>query len=180
MPVIEDADVQWAMRIVDVLAIGGTWTVPGVGVYEKTGEAEINLSEIHSARPIPDALGFTLFDKHEWLVMLFESMGWKITEEVLIVQDEYGESFAIPEDKIGDVGVCESGCGSLVRVEPASAGRLFIKIKKGDMSYVNGLKGICPVCGESSINEEFIGLHVVVDDTGARMKREARQEEEEE
>ena len=56
---------RFAVRLWSSLKIGsGTWTLPSVGVYKRTGERTLVLTEIHAGEPLTN-LG--LFDHHDFI-----------------------------------------------------------------------------------------------------------------
>jgi len=164
---IDEDDVIWAIKTFTSLAIGGTWHLQGVGVYERTAEDELTMIEIHHAKPTEESKG--LFESHEYLNLLANELGWKMRQQVRKAYDYEGKEMNIPEDRIGEANVCSKNCGTIVRIEPTGPGKVHALIEKG---------GICPICSGKGFGKDWDGVWVIVDDTGARLKMLAKMEEE--
>ena len=168
MPEPTQKDIEWAYRLWGSLALGGTWTLPAVGVYVKTSPNTLALGIIHNSKPIDDQFGNSIFDRHDWIVGLGELVGWSVIEDVQEAYDEMDEQIIIPNEDIGNVALCEAKCGAIFRVEELRAGVQYVRIS---------MEGQCPVCGEiEAIDEELRGLHVVVDDSAYILKQERLQQ----
>jgi len=169
IPEPQQTDIQWAYRLWTSMTLGGNWTLPGVGVYVRTGPAELTLTTIYSAKPHTDAFGNSIFDKHDWIVGLGEIMGFTILENVEVAFDETDEIMNIPKEKVGHVAICEARCGAIFKVNPLSAGVAYVKIDS---------ERTCPVCGEQGAVEPALeGVHCVVDDSSVILKKGIREEE---
>jgi len=173
---INEEEVEWALRLWNSLIVGdekdpiqsgGTWQLEGVGKYVRTALKELTLTEIHLDRHTPSEESRSLFDEHDYIATLGREIGWSVKTQVSKAYNYEGE-FSIPEDRIGDVMACQSRCGAIARVEPLDHGVVYYKLEDGQ----------CPVCGEPGfVDDDWLGLHVVIDDRGATLKR-LRQEEE--
>ena len=162
MPEPTQRDFEWAYRLWNGLSENGRWTLPGVGVYVRTGQNELTLNEIHYSRPIDDAFGNSVFEKHDWIVAIAEMISWSVQENIEHAFEETGEKILIPNECIGEVGVCLARCGAIMRVEPLSAGKAYVRIDS---------EGTCPICGEvEAIEDLFRGIHVVIDDSAFVLK----------
>ena len=169
MAITED-EVVWAFRLWNGLAEGGRWVVPDLGIYERTGEATLSLKELYAARPdhIVNEDNRSLFDTHDYLVALGTEVGWEIVLDIGKAYNQEGDVLNIPEDRYGQAAVCSKQCGAIVRIEPPEPAKIFVQINKG----------LCPVCGEKGFTKSWEGLHVYLDDTGARIKQFMNAEEE--
>jgi len=168
MPEPSAEDYEWASFLWNGLARDGVWVLPGVGRYKRTGPQEITLFELHSSKPAVDELGNSVYDRHEWISTLANSIGWSMFIEIERAFDEDG-AMNIPNDMIGRAYACKNHCGTIVRVEPPMPGIAFIQVNE---------LGDCPSCNERGSFEEVIGMHVVVDDRGFQMRKIHQLEEE--
>ncbi len=169
MPEPSKEDVDWAVNLWGSLKIEGTWTLPAVGVYRRTGANTMSLTHIHASRPNPDVFGQSLFDKHDWIVALGEVLGWTIIEEVEEAWDEDDERILVPLNSIGDAGVCSNKCGAIFTVQPIKAGVPYYKIDQD---------GTCPICmKKDSVPNYLRDMHVVVDDSAYLLKMKYSEEE---
>ena len=121
MPLPDPAneDFRWAERLWNTLVIadetegrmGGTWDMPSVGRYVRTGINELTFTEIHGDMTQPDQLGIMLFDKHDWIVRLAEGIGWTIRDEVqkADLTEDHFDPAEPPIENIGMVHVCKCG-----------------------------------------------------------------------
>jgi len=160
IPQPTNEDVEWSYLLWNSMTIGGLWTLPNVGVYERTGERELTLIEIHFSKPLPNTIT-SPFDQHHWIMVLADMINWKIEEKVKRAYD-HELLINIPDELIGDVSICKSKCGAMFRVEPLAAGTKY--------SLIDEL-ATCPCCGkEGSVEDELKGIHVVVDDAGWLLK----------
>lgn len=141
LPPPNDQDIMWAWRLWNTLSIkstdgafhglnseGGIWDMPGVGRYRRTGATELTLTEIHASQDTNE-LGITMWNRHDWIVLLAHQIGWVIisdqvqkadTEEVSPDQDEP------PLAHIGNVYACP--CGMIYSLLGADPDRLRIKV----------------------------------------------------
>lgn len=60
----EDAEISneqlaWCDRLWSSLRVGGKWQLPNVGIYIKTSDESLTLTELYFSRPTPDAFGNT-------------------------------------------------------------------------------------------------------------------------
>jgi hypothetical protein len=160
-PQPNEKDVEWAYLLWNSMTIGGEWTLPSVGVYVRTGETEMTLTEIHFSKPNEESLS-SVFDQHHWIMILADLIGWKIEEKVERAFD-YDLEVNIPDEMLGDVFVCSSRCGAMFRVEPLSTGVNYTLIDD---------EATCPCCGDvNAVDEALKGVHVVLDDTGWVLKQ---------
>ena len=179
MPEPTQRDFEWATRLWGSLAEHGRWILPGVGIYVRTEFKTMTLSAIHMARPADDAFGNSVFDKHDWIVGIGEMIGWEVNENILDAYDEGGDQIIVPDEAVGDVALCNAGCGAIFRVEPLEAGKPYVRIN---------MDGLCPICGElEAVDGLMRGIHVVIDETAVSLKaqrmkilQEAQAQEEEE
>lgn len=169
MPNPTQEDVEWAYLLWNSLADHGRWVLPGVGVYTKTAERELTLTEIHFSKPSSDEFGNSVFDRHHWIMLLGDNIGWTINENVVLAKDEDGV-LNIPQELVGHVSVCKQQCGTILRVEEPNPNEVYEMIGE-DLR--------CPCCNEEdSIDEKLRGVHVIVDDRAWHVIN-ARNEEEE-
>lgn len=168
MPDPNEEDVEWAYYLWNSLSQdNGKWVLPGVGVYRRTGEKTLTLTEIHFAKPNKNEFGQSVFDRHHWIMVLGDNIGWTIDESVESAKDEDGE-LNIPEELIGHVSVCSARCGAILRVERAIPSEIYEVI--GD-----DLK--CPCCQVEQVIEPILkGVHVIVDDRGWQLQQEREEE----
>ena len=156
---LHDDQARFAVRLWSSLKIGsGTWTLPSVGVYKRTGERTLVLTEIHAGEPLTN-LG--LFEHHDFIVRFANTIGWVVYEEIERAYDKEHQELNIPEDAIGRVTVCSADCGTVIRVEPVDVWKQYHKIEKG----------ICPHCGKKGLNKSWEGLHVVIDTTSVKLRK---------
>lgn len=173
---INEEEVEWALRLWNSLIVGeesdpvktgGSWQLEGVGKYVRTSLKELTLVEIHLDRHTPNEERRSLFDEHDYIATLAREIGWQIKTDVKKAYNFDGE-FSIPEERVGDVMACKSRCGAIARVEPLDQGVIYYKLDDGT----------CPICGEPGFDDpDWIGLHVVIDDRGATLKRQRLEEE---
>ncbi len=150
---------RFAVRLWSSLKIGGTWTLPSVGVYKRVGEKTLVLTEIHAGEPLSN-LG--LFEHHDFIVRFANEIGWAVYEEIERAYDKEHQELNIPEDAIGRVTVCSADCGTVIRVEPVDVWKQYHKIEKGS----------CPHCGKKGLDKSWEGLHVVIDTTSVKLRKE--------
>ena len=156
-------DIEWAYRLWNGLAIGGTWTLPDVGVYVRVDQNVLALGIIHNSKPSDDAFGQSVFDRHDWIVALGELLQWNVIEQIQEAYDEDDQQIRINPDDVGNVSLCQAKCGAILRVEELVAGVQYVRISD---------EGHCPLCGEvEAIDEDMRGLHVVVDSTAYDIKQ---------
>tara|TARA_B100000902_G_scaffold372981_1_gene400475 strand:- start:363 stop:887 length:525 start_codon:yes stop_codon:yes gene_type:complete len=158
-------EVEWCLRLWNSLRIGGVWTLEGVGTYVRTDLKEMTLTEIHIDRATPGDER-SLFDHHDYLATLAREIGWEMEMKVERAFTFDGE-FTVPEDRIGDVAVCNKKCGAIARVEPIAVEQTYYKLTDGE----------CPVCGKKGFTKDWHDLHVVIDDRGATLKAQKEEEE---
>ena len=168
MPEPTQRDIEWAYRLWNGLALGGTWTLPEVGVYVRTGDTQLTLGIMHSSKPVDDAFGSSIFDRHDWIVGLSELIGWNVKEDIHEAFDSYDDQIVVKDGDIGNVALCDTGCGAIIRIVALEAGVQYIPIS---------MEGQCPLCGElEAIPHEMRGKHVVVDDSAYLMKQKKARE----
>tara|TARA_R100001510_G_C7655044_1_gene213976 strand:+ start:2213 stop:2779 length:567 start_codon:yes stop_codon:yes gene_type:complete len=156
-------DIEWAYRLWNGLAIGGTWTLPDVGVYVRVDQNVLALGIIHNSKPSDDAFGQSVFDRHDWIVGLGELLQWNVIEQIQEAYDEEQQQIRINPDDVGNVSLCQARCGAILRVEELVAGVQYLRISD---------EGQCPLCGEiEAIDEDMRGLHVVIDSTAYDIKQ---------
>jgi len=153
---ITDNQIRFALRLWESLAIGGKWVLPNVGVYIRTGDTTLTLTELHTNAVVEEDRN--LFDSHDWIVELANQIGWVIYDEIQIAHDVEGKPRNIPMDMIGRVAACSNGCGIVIRVEPPTPWTAFEIIKEG----------ICPHCKQTGFDTEWNDIHVVVDDKSVK------------
>lgn len=163
---ISDNQIRFALRLWESLAIGGKWILPNVGVYVKTGESTLTLTELHTNTVIESDQN--LFDSHDWIVGLANRVGWVVFDDIQLAHDVDGKPRNIPENMIGSVAACGNGCGIVIRVEPPTPWVAFEVINDGE----------CPHCKERGFGVEWNGVHVVVDDRSVRTLAQMQIEEE--
>jgi hypothetical protein len=154
---IDEDEIKWAYNLWNSMMIGGTWELPGMGLYRRTGDAQLTLIEIHQSVPEPAS---SLFQQHQYIALLANEMGWEMVEAIERAYDKDSEPLNIPEGKIGRVAACSCECGSVIRIEPFVPGTICVKISDGQ----------CPVCGETGFDPSWNDIHVVVDDRGYILK----------
>ena len=154
---VREEEIRWAYNLWNSMTMGGSWVLPGLGIYRRTGERELTLIELHQSTPEPSD---TLFDNHEYITLLATEMGWEMKEAIERAFDKDAQPLNIPEDQIGRVAACSSDCGSVIRIEPFVPGTICVGISDG----------LCPVCGEIGFDPSWNGIHVVVDDRGYILK----------
>lgn len=167
MMITED-EVIWAFRLWTGLREGGKWVVPDLGIYTREGENTLVLTELFSATPTHEEGERSLFDTHDYLVLLGKEIGWEVIVSIEKAYNQEGDVLMIPEDRYGQAAVCSNQCGAIIRIEPPEPAKVFIQITDNE----------CPCCGERGFDDDWEGLHVIVDDTGARIKQFINQEEE--
>ena len=161
IPTPNKEDIEWAYLLWNSMTVGGEWTLPSVGVYERTGEVELTLKEIHYSTPLTDAVP-SVFDQHHWIMVLADLIGWRIEEKVERAFDHTIE-VNIPDEMLGDVSICNARCGAMFRVEPLSTGVNYTMIDDD---------ATCPCCGGTNCVDEVLkGVHVVLDDGGWVLKQ---------
>jgi len=153
---ITDNQIRFALRLWESLTIDGQWIAPNIGKYVRTGDKTLTLVELFTSRVADD--DFNLFDRHDWIVELGNSVGWVITENIQIAYDLEKKPRNIPENMIGKVAACSNGCGVVIRVEPPTPWIAFQVIKER----------VCPHCKEVAFDSEWNDVHVVVDDKSVR------------
>ena len=169
--------VDWCDRLWTSLKIGASWTLPTVGVYQKTGHYQLTLTELFFSSPTPDAFGNDAFDNHDWVIYVAGLLNWSVETEIERAFDWSGEEITMwDSDRIGDVAVCSKNCGAVIRIEPYEAGNHYTQITRADIktgvdewdSIVE--QGSCPCCDLPAFGKEWVGCWVVVDDKAARLK----------
>jgi len=124
LPPPTEKDAMWAWRLWNTLAIastdgafhgldrdGGIWDMPGVGRFRRTGPTELTLTEIHASQE-PDALGITMWNKHDWIVLLGHSIDWVVITDRVQKADDDIVSPDRDEPQLVDIGkihVCPCG-----------------------------------------------------------------------
>jgi len=166
---ITEEQVHWAYRLFNSLAPHGRWTLPGVGVYERTGDRTLTFVEMFTSRPRPDSM-VSIWDQHDFIVALANSLDWEVQVNIVSAYDIDHNPLNIPEDRIGDVAVCSKKCGTIVRIEPPEPGVVLHKIENKK----------CPICDKVGFNKEWDGLHVYVDSRGAALRQEREMDRREE
>ena len=121
-------DIEWAYRLWNGLAIGGTWTLPDVGVYVRVDQNVLALGIIHNSKPSDDAFGQSVFDRHDWIVALGELLQWNVIEQIQEAYDEDDQQIRINPDDVGNVSLCQAKCGAILRVEELVAGVQYVRI----------------------------------------------------
>ena len=165
---ITEDEVIWAFRLWNGLAEGGRWVVPDLGIYQRTGENTLTLTELYAATPEHIAGERSLFDTHDYLVLLGNEIGWTVDLGIEKSYNQEGEVLTITADRYGQAAVCSKQCGTIVRIEPPEPAKIFVQLTDRK----------CPTCGEVGFTKAWDGLHVFVDDTGARIKQYMNAEEE--
>ena len=106
---ITNEQLAWCDRLWTSLRIGGKWQLPNVGIYIKTGEDSLILTELYFSRPTPDAFGSNAFDTHDWVIQAGNILNWRIDSNIERAFDWSGEPVEEwAENRIGDVAVCDS------------------------------------------------------------------------
>ena len=166
---ITNEQLAWCDRLWTSLRMGGKWQLPNVGIYIKTGEDSLILTELYFSRPTPDAFGSNAFDTHDWVIKAGNILNWRIDSNIESAFDWSGEPVEEwAENRIGDVAVCDSNCGAIIRAEPFEPGKYYFKMESEN----------CPCCGEKGFSKDWVGYWVIIDDTATRLKRARRTEEE--
>ena len=141
LPPPNDQDAIWAWRLWNTLAIkstdgafhglnseGGIWDMPGVGRFRRTNATELTLTEIHASNE-PNALGITVWNRLDWIILLAAQIGWVVVtdrvqkadeEEVSADQDEP------PTHHLGAVYACD--CGMIYSLLGPDPNQLRIKV----------------------------------------------------
>ena len=164
MPEPTQRDIEWAYRLWNGLAMGGSWTLPAVGVYVRTGNKLLTLGIMHNSKPKDDVFGSSIFDRHDWIVGLGELIGWAVNEDIHEAFDSNEDSIIVLDEDIGNVALCLNNCGAIIRIVALEAGVQYIPIS---------MEGECPLCGMlEAIPHEMRGKHVVVDDSAYLMKQQ--------
>ena len=172
----EDAEISneqlaWCDRLWSSLRVGGKWQLPNVGIYIKTSDESLTLTELYFSRPTPDAFGNTAFDTHDWVIQAATILNWKVDTNIERSFDWSGEAVEEwPDDRIGDVAVCEANCGAIIRAEPFEPGKYYFKMENQS----------CPCCGKKGFSKDWVGHWVVIDDTATKLKRNRASRNEEE
>jgi RNA polymerase subunit RPABC4/transcription elongation factor Spt4 len=97
-------------------------------------------------------------------------LNWRVEEEIELAYDWDGEQVDNwPEDRIGDVAICEAKCGAIIRAEPYQPGRYYTQM----------VSNRCPCCNEIGFSDDWLNHWVVIDDTATKLKRRMRGSEEE-
>ena len=110
---ITQEQILWCDRLWSSLKIGAKWILPVVGVYTKTSENTLSLTELYFSTPTPDAFGSTAFDSHDWVLTVGTILNWDITEDIELARDWHGEVIdEWPTHMIGQVDVCSARCGT--------------------------------------------------------------------
>jgi len=117
LPPPTNEDFNWANRLWNTLVIadeaqgrqGGTWDMPSVGRYVRTGLNELTFTEIHGDMTAPDRLGITLFEKHDWICALADGIGWVVYDEVrkADLEESDFDPAEPPIEHIGMAHVCD-------------------------------------------------------------------------
>ena len=100
---IDEDEIKWAYNLWNSMMIGGTWELPGMGLYRRTGDAQLTLIEIHQSVPETSS---SLFEQHQYIALLANEMGWEMVEAIERAYDKDSEPLNIPEGKIGRVAAC--------------------------------------------------------------------------
>jgi len=159
---------RFAVRLWKSMAIGsGTWTLPGVGKYRRTGDTTLTLIEIHAGNPVNAVLG-NVFDRHDFIVKFANQVGWIVYENVEKAYDAEKVELNVPNEEIGRVAVCSADCGTVIRIEPVDVWKRFHKIEEG----------VCPVCLDDGFSDDWNGIHVVIDEKSVMLRRKQVEEEE--
>mgnify|MGYP006407812917 CR=1 FL=1 len=137
LPPPVDEDAHWAWRLWNSLQIadealaieGGSWDMPGVGRYHRTGLLEITLSEIHAPME-PDRLGITVWNKVDWITLLGNAIGWVVvTDQVRTADQEPVDDGDEPAlEHIGKVFACP--CGMIYSLRGPGGGLLRLKVSE--------------------------------------------------
>jgi len=169
MPNPNEEDVEWAYYLWNSLSRdGGKWILPGVGVYRRTGDKKLSLTEIHFAKPNKNEFEQSVFDRHHWIMVLADNIGWTIDEAVELAKDEDGQ-LNIPDEMIGHVSICNARCGAILRVEEPVPSEIYELIDE---------ELRCPCCQQEQVIEPALkGIHVIVDDRGWQLKKQRQEEE---
>tara|TARA_R100000995_G_scaffold41700_1_gene19419 strand:+ start:3526 stop:4065 length:540 start_codon:yes stop_codon:yes gene_type:complete len=172
---ISQEQILWCDRLWSSLKIGAKWILPVVGVYTKTSENALSLTELYFSTPTPDAFGSTAFDSHDWVLTVGTILNWDITEDIELARDWHGEVIdEWPTHMIGQVDVCSARCGTIIRAEPYRAGEHYVQLKKSD-----GKGTMCPTCNKVGFDRVWTDAWVVVDDSATQMRRRLGIKEEE-
>tara|TARA_R110002110_G_scaffold61609_14_gene172686 strand:- start:1171 stop:1980 length:810 start_codon:yes stop_codon:yes gene_type:complete len=168
LPPPQAHDAEWAWRLWNSLHIeGGIWDMPGVGRYRRTGPTELTLTEIHASME-PDRLGVNVWNKHDWVCLLAETVGWVVVGdqvEKADTQDAYDPEE--PElEHIGKAFACP--CGLVYSLHGVDAG--FTRYSVGDDGYC--LNTNCDIV----LPYPHAGRLNVVDDTALLAKMEAQEQ----
>ena len=136
LPPPHEKDAQWAWRLWHTLQIsdeahgiqGGIWDMPGVGRYRRTGINELTLTEIHATME-PDNLGVTVWNKHDWICILAQAIGWDVVSD----QVKKADQDVLPADEdepalehIGKVFACP--CGMIYSLRGPHSDVLRLKV----------------------------------------------------
>lgn len=179
LPMPNEQDSMWAWRLWNALQIpiekegafhgfdreGGTWDMPGVGRFQRTGHEELTLIEIH-ANMEPDATGVSVWHKRDWIVILGQTIGWNVIIDRVQKADEDPITPAPepPLEHIGKSHVCP--CGMIYTLLPASSSELRVKLNE-DGDCLN------PHC-DIVVPLPFASYMCVVNDSAVIAKQEAQ------
>lgn len=175
LPPPTETDANWANRTWSSLTIrverlgieGGSWDMPSVGRYRRTGPQELTLTEIHGSRQ-PDHIGVTMWNKHDWICFLAEAIGWVIIDDKVETADEEEvprDRDEAPIEHIGKVFACE--CGMVYTIlGPQSGETRFLVPSDGDC-----LNPSCNIV----IPHPHAGVLNTVNDTAVIAKHDAQE-----
>lgn len=179
LPMPNDQDAMWAWKLWNALQIpiekdgafsafdreGGTWDMPGVGRFQRTGSEELTLTEIH-ADMAQDSMGVTVWHKRDWIVVLGQLIGWRVVIDRVQKADEEPITPApeAPLEHIGKTHVCP--CGMIYTLLPAQSSELRVKLND-DGDCLN------PHC-DIVVPLPWASYMCVVNDTAVIAKQEAQ------
>ena len=175
LPPPQNHDAEWAWRLWNSLQIaspdgtiaGGVWDMPGVGRYRRTGPMHLTLTEIHSSME-PDRLGVTVWNKHDWVCLLAEAIGWEIiSDQVQKADTAEPHDPEEPElEHIGKAFACP--CGLVYSLHGADSG--FTRFSVGSEGHC--LNTTCDIV----LPYPHAGRLNVVDDSALLAKMEAQEQ----
>jgi len=141
LPPPNQQDVMWAWRLWNTLAIknadgafrgldsdGGIWDMPGVGRYRRTGVTELTLTEIHAEQEANE-LGITMWNRHDWIRLLADQIGWYVVSDRVQKADNDVVSPDVDEPPLAHIGAVHlCPCGMIYSLLGKDPNALRMKV----------------------------------------------------